>query len=800
MRDSYISQEYPRNAKFTSNLHVLHNARSPPHAKIEGCCTKILECVLCRFLHFSSRMTNKRKAEGEEVATNGAKKSRSAPTLITKDERIKGFGEIKALAKTLNLDTDGGKPAFIAGRSGNADIGTVPVTESTCLRYADPLKSLLDFCIYTGDLESAIILYRAECPRDPPPVKVGTAIAFMKYMVLRKGEPVKDHQTNLPIVVRGQTLLAVGTWTGVSSIGILRSALGQLHRFYPNLRDQYHSACPQCSAIPPLGLKKGEHCGKHQGRSHPSASGCITTSLDFKNHLKMLDEYVKTNYDSGSSAAFLPSHLRSLRSHLMSKNNLESLMHWTIIMLGTRLFLRVQEVLELQIESFQPEWFLIDGKRVISLCVKIKGKTDKQDKYFQVYDDPEFPELSPVRPLLLFIAASKRTGGFIFPAASQMHEAVPTKSYSYQGFLKTLKNLVEYLNMDLTAATNGRHLYAGTHMLRKTGFVLAFFGIKMEMIFHGKVDANDHDGIPIEDLSCLMNDVRFRNGSAVNITLLTDPRHTSASSTMTYLSDAGSLFGVYRRMKFKDPKQRVGPYFPIYIEHLGNFRTIALQGDLSRGKNTMSLPELSNWFVSSVMQVHPSLVLHDNVSAILQQANNLNVESKQEQSATQLMGRLYNYLPPELYSQLTNHIDSLASTEGNHICLPTNGISIPPTPKANDSQTVVPAVRKNRKEFKTSKEYRKLYASNRLTPFQKVSLLVEYYDEITALCLAGFSPRANDPDRCWYYKNFRAPLCVKHCFGGRINDYLECCKEAKMPAFGTTFRCPKGVSHRVSLR
>src|SRR5210317_2440470 len=99
-----------------------------------------------------------------------------------------------------------------------------------------------------------------------------------------------------------------------------------------------------------------------------------------------------------------------MRNYLFTRSEPKFLMYWCIIILGVRLFLRIEEILKIQIESFQQDFCVVRGKKILSLCICIKGKTDRDDKFFQV------------RPLLLFIAATGRKGGYVFPKLTQISD------------------------------------------------------------------------------------------------------------------------------------------------------------------------------------------------------------------------------------------------------------------------------------------------------------------------------------------------------------------------------------------
>ncbi|CAJ1935298.1 unnamed protein product, partial [Cylindrotheca closterium] len=156
-----------------------------------------------------------------------------------------------------------------------------------------------------------------------------------------------------------------------------------------------------------------------------------------------------------------------------------------------------------------------------------------------------------------------------------MFEGNATEPYPFSDFLETLDYLVhDVLKMDLLSGCGRHHIYAGTHMLRKTAmFLLAYWGIKLGMMKHGKMNIHD-EGIPIKDIAAIYNDSRMLKGSPRNDSILSDGRHKSSTSTMTYLGDAATLFGLYCRLGRRDPDQMVGPTSNLALRNKCQFQDI----------------------------------------------------------------------------------------------------------------------------------------------------------------------------------------------------------------------------------
>jgi hypothetical protein len=96
-----------------------------------------------------------------------------------------------------------------------------------------------------------------------------------------------------------------------------------------------------------------------------------------------------------------------------------------------------------------------------------------------------------------------------------------------------------------------KNLIVGTHMLRKTAFLLSYWGIK----------GNSKD--------CTRNSKLDELDEA---SILLDARHKDIFGTKTYLGDSGTLKALMDRSGMDDdPLQKVGRYNPIYVEILSKF-------------------------------------------------------------------------------------------------------------------------------------------------------------------------------------------------------------------------------------
>jgi hypothetical protein len=333
--------------------------------------------------------------------------------IITDDARVLGFTAIEArtaLYARDPLSEANDAPIEIAGRN-TEGIGTDRAAISTIARYQTVWNGLLDYSIMMEDYDSGIILHRTSCPRRPLPISEDTAISYMKYRVLEAGSEVKHHTSNRPVLKPDKTpLLSLGDWKSAGSLGIYRSALSKLHSAYDTTKGEYNQACLECRKIPLARVCKSEGCKNHPGSPQYWSSGSVTKASNFQTQIDLLQEYAESNYEARSTVAFLPGELRAIRTYLLAANTLESLQLWCIIIIGVRLFLRIDEVLTLRMDAFKPEYFVVKGKEVISLLLLIQGKRDKRPVNFNLWDDHICPDLSPGHALLLLLATFPNFG------------------------------------------------------------------------------------------------------------------------------------------------------------------------------------------------------------------------------------------------------------------------------------------------------------------------------------------------------------------------------------------------------
>ena len=485
---------------------------------------------------------------------------------IEPDLKETGFKKVEERIKELELNTDPSKQVNIVGMAKSGEVGTDQARDSSIGRYEIIWNTTRDFCFYIGDYDSAIILARAQCPANPLPVSLDTAVHCMRFLTMNEGTPLLHHKTNQPVKdMKGRNITCVGIWRSPNTVDLYRTALAKVHKHYQSTSTLYQGACDDCVALGFEKCRKGEGCRRHLGKPEFWSVGNVTKSEEFKTKHKQMLDYARAQYQVRNTVAFLPSELRAIRLYLLSHNSLYHLMIWTIMIVGIKLFARVEEALELTMEQLDSEYFSVTSTDVESLCCMLNGKCDNDWVHLAMWDDKDCPEFSASRALLIWLALSGIKSGRIFPTTSQIGSASPTESFQYGTFLHIIKGLVsDVLKKDIDSPKMQK-IIIGTHMLRKTAYLLACWGWRSRSM---KIDELD----------------------VANVSM--SARHADMKIMMSYLSDSGTLQELLKRVAPDDSEQKVGVWQPIHIKTHENFQAINF-----RNKQFIKpAAELADWY------------------------------------------------------------------------------------------------------------------------------------------------------------------------------------------------------------
>ena len=290
---------------------------------------------------------------------------------LTEKDRNMGLSKIKQQIAKHQLNTTKPKIQITGKDKDTASVGTDRASKSSIKRYKSVWKAALDFCIEISDFDSAMIFARDICPADPLPMSAETAILCLRFHVQEKGTILKHHKTDETVMssITKEPLVCQGDWRSESSISAYSSALAKVHMHYPSTSGEYSEYCEDCGKIPMEELQKGVGCRRHLGCPNYWRSGKPNKAPDFSNNRGMMIDYVKSHYSARHTFAFYPGELRNIRIFLLSANDTYKLMLWTIVLVGIKGFLRVDEVLNLKVEDLPQDYFAVPAHNVEGLCM-----------------------------------------------------------------------------------------------------------------------------------------------------------------------------------------------------------------------------------------------------------------------------------------------------------------------------------------------------------------------------------------------------------------------------------------------
>ena len=355
---------------------------------------------------------------------------------------------------------------------------------------------------------------------------------------------------------------------------------------------------------------------------------------------KQVHTFVHNNYDAQGNMAFLPSELRKIRCYLINQNDLLSFMIWCIILVGTKLFARVDEVLVLKVEDFDnnQDFFIAKQHNIHSLAVDLKGKTGTRlhlDK-LMLWDDKECPEFSPVWAILLWIQLSGIRSGYIFPSPEELQSSQKhtTEHYPYKHLLNAMKHLYfDVLNHD-KEDPKYKNVMFGTHIFCKTMYFLAYLSHKR---YGYRLDK-------IEEALMLQSSRRLCSPDQNDHSLITESaRHSTNSSNCTtimqYLWDSPVLAHAMDTEDFDSAQNKVGKWIPIVILSLRPLQQILVPVTAYQ----KPLPQMAARYMHDILLQPKSPLRHIHLPTL----SDVSVNYAPDRELThRLHGLLKDNLPP----------------------------------------------------------------------------------------------------------------------------------------------------------
>jgi hypothetical protein len=248
-----------------------------------------------------------------------------------------------------------------------------------------------------GDYESAIIFdqsrsgYVGICQNKATAASHETCFHFLWFMVLPSGALLKQMQFSTPLLDRnGNPMACCGCWGGESSDILAQSAIAKVHGHFEMLRNVYEDFCTAC---------REKTCLTHSA-PRMLRKGCPTKTKLWENAVKGLLQYIKDYSERCATVAFLPCDLRTIKDCIrkLFANNIDGkfyLMIWTIILVGVKQFLLINEVLAKTLENFAPDLTNVTESNIVALINSVRGKSDTARVFLMLWDDEECCVFSP---------------------------------------------------------------------------------------------------------------------------------------------------------------------------------------------------------------------------------------------------------------------------------------------------------------------------------------------------------------------------------------------------------------------
>jgi hypothetical protein len=334
--------------------------------------------------------------------------------------------------------------------------------------YNKHYRGLLYFFNLLGDWESMMCLLDNP-PAGCPSMRVRSIVLYFEWrrrsgtLMDQNGQEVRDRF--------GNPISCISTWVAPGNVHQCRSAISDIHEKIGQ-RGTYRESCEQCILNYRVNGSQ-QPCPVHLG-GFPllRRTGNPRESNSLNNYMDMLADET-ADYVPYGSEPLDPWELLRVRNALIATNNLWDLQFACMLLVGCALFLREDELSNIRVSDLDFELTSVNTA-IDSVAVKIQGKRDVSQVTLILWANHAVPNLCPVRHLLLYLHKSGIKGGFLFPpevvtASLNGNPVDIDENVSYVTALERFQTL-------FSQQTGRPQSCFGTHSIRKTSFVLAFWG------------------------------------------------------------------------------------------------------------------------------------------------------------------------------------------------------------------------------------------------------------------------------------------------------------------------------------
>lgn len=299
-------------------------------------------------------------------------------------------------------------------------------------QYVGIFSRLDRFAERIGDNVSRFIL-RDQAFQLCPPIQVRLLICFMRYQT-QKGD-ILDMNGTLLLDIRQKKIQGLGSWKKVKSLKQFRSAVSKLHRVrgHPG---PWYGKCTIC-----IGLfqenYQSDGCVHHQGHRRIEEVGNPVTHPHFVKEYEVLaDSLDKTTQ---SARALDPFQFLTFGRHLVklaidAKGKEESIYWvkiWTMFILSSNLYLRNDDVSELQFQDIIPSDSQINPCGELErIGFLVQGKCESMDYVcLLLWRNRANRFLNAINWLLMYLHMTGIRDGYIFTKNSVSEEPMLEKDY-----------------------------------------------------------------------------------------------------------------------------------------------------------------------------------------------------------------------------------------------------------------------------------------------------------------------------------------------------------------------------------
>lgn len=506
--------------------------------------------------------------------------------------------------------------------------------QTTLALYHSYFLQLGRFASRIGDFQTACICDRSLCPLNPLPALPSTLSAYIRYKSEPLGKALLDNQGNPVKDVNGTPMKCVGHWKAPTNLEKFRAAISTLHHHYEDLHGPYVPECARCIKLTTeANLAPGDYksCPTHSSSPRVSPIGNPTLDAKFTQIFQQYHSQLKSLHTVRGSCHILPSQLRQMRELLLNSGNPSDHQTFVMIIIGIKLFLRADELLNLKIEDFNMDYAIVHPSEVRAICVSVQGKTDDKPHLLTLFKDDETPEFCPIRALFSHLKTTGIKTGYLFPSPEGLQRKFSdtnNSQMSYKLWLRRLRKAI--FNADPEFYKNAKEVKAGTHTLRKTGYLFAVWGVEQ---FCSEYDPlNPGARVP----------------SILYANILASARHSTISNAAKYAMDCSTLYHYSRLERFTDT-QRVSTWKSIHTVQHNLVSQITRPSAAYRKEN---VAEQASWYFAieiqvsftncgnktfyryyhSTQAVHPTTSLRDQIRSLLNELSPNRVQLDKHES------------------------------------------------------------------------------------------------------------------------------------------------------------------------